>query len=95
MARQKQQPNSISTFEQDFDRLAALVDKLEQGNVPLGEMLALYEEAATLSTRLKTTLDEAELKVEKLAAIHEESVMPSTVEPDLEANDLPDSEDLF
>ncbi|MDP4197941.1 MAG: exodeoxyribonuclease VII small subunit [Bacteroidota bacterium] len=101
MARQKQHPQPIASaplvhFEQDFDRLATLVDKLEQGNVPLGEMLALYEEAMTLSERLKTTLDEAELRVEKLAAIHEESIRSSTIiESDLEENDLEDSEDLF
>jgi exodeoxyribonuclease VII small subunit len=80
--------NPIATFETDFERLAALVDKLEQGNVPLGDMLKLYEEAMTLSAKLKQTLDEAELRIEKLAAVHEESTSPA-------ANDLDDSEDLF
>ena len=83
--------NPIATFETDFERLAALVDKLEQGNVPLGDMLKLYEEAMTLSSKLKQTLDEAELKIEKLAAVHEESVSQDAAS----ANDLEDSEDLF
>jgi len=76
------------SFESEFERLAAIVDKLEQGNVPLAEMLTLYEEAMTLSAKLKTVLTEAELRVEKLAAVHEE--MPIN-----EVNDLPESEDLF
>ena len=78
----------VPSFESEFERLAAIVDKLEQGNVPLAEMLTLYEEAMTLSATLKQTLTEAELRVEKLAAVHEE--MPIS-----EVNDLPDSEDLF
>jgi exodeoxyribonuclease VII small subunit len=77
-----------SSFESEFERLAAIVDKLEAGNVPLAEMLTLYEEAMTLSAKLKDVLSEAELRVEKLAAVHEE--MPVS-----EANDLPESEDLF
>jgi exodeoxyribonuclease VII small subunit len=84
----RKESNSIATFETDFERLATLVDKLEQGNVPLGDMLKLYEEAMTLSAKLKQTLDEAELRIEKLAGVHEESTAPA-------ANDLDDSEDLF
>jgi exodeoxyribonuclease VII small subunit len=86
MPKKSEQP--LATFESDFERLAALVDRLEQGNVPLQEMLTLYEEAMALSAKLKTTLDEAELRIEKLAQVHEESTMP-------QANDLEESEDLF
>jgi exodeoxyribonuclease VII small subunit len=78
----------ISSCESEFERLAAIVDRLEAGNVPLAEMLTLYEEAMTLSSKLKTVLTEAELRVEKLASIHEEL-------PISEMNDLPESEDLF
>jgi len=77
-----------ASFESEFERLAAIVDKLEAGNVPLAEMLTLYEEAMTLSAKLKTVLSDAELRVEKLAAVHEEI-------PINEVNDLPESEDLF
>ncbi len=84
----RKQDTPIASFESEFERLAAIVDKLEQGNVPLAEMLTLYEEAMTLSAKLKTVLSEAELRVEKLAAVHEESAIS-------EVNDLPESEDLF
>jgi exodeoxyribonuclease VII small subunit len=84
----RKEQNSIATFETDFERLATLVDKLEQGNVPLADMLKLYEESMALSAKLKQTLDEAELRIEKLTGVHEELTAPA-------ANDLDDSEDLF
>ena len=87
MPPRKQEPPAAS-FESEFERLSTIVDRLEAGNVPLAEMLTLYEEAMTLSAKLKSVLTEAELRVEKLAAVHEELPMP------LE-NDLPESEDLF
>jgi exodeoxyribonuclease VII small subunit len=88
--RKQEQPQSPS-FESEFERLSTIVDRLEQGNVPLAEMLTLYEEAMTLSAKLKSVLTEAELRVEKLAAVHEEM----TVDDASEVNDLPESEDLF
>lgn len=85
----RKETNSTPSFESEFERLTAIVDKLEQGNVPLAEMLTLYEEAMTLSARLKEELTQAELRVEKLAAVHEEISAVS------EENDLSESEDLF
>lgn len=84
----RKETTPAASFESEFERLAAIVDKLEAGNVPLAEMLTLYEEAMTLSAKLKDVLSEAELRVEKLAAVHEEMPIP-------EVNDLPESEDLF
>jgi exodeoxyribonuclease VII small subunit len=86
----KQEPTP--SFESEFERLATIVDRLEAGNVPLAEMLTLYEEAMTLSAKLKTVLTEAELRVEKLAAVHEESTVEEESD---EVNDLAESEDLF
>jgi|GEM_PF-2044398 len=96
----RKETSPISSFESEFERLAAIVDRLEAGNVPLAEMLTLYEEAMTLSAKLKTVLTEAELRVEKLASIHEELPMETRSSRDerssiSEMNDLPESEDLF
>ncbi len=90
--RKSSAADEAPSFESEFERLTVIVDKLEQGNVPLAEMLTLYEEAMTLSARLKQVLTEAELRVEKLAAVHEEGVMEMGIR---EENNLPDSEDLF
>jgi exodeoxyribonuclease VII small subunit len=87
----RKQETSTPSFESEFERLSTIVDRLEQGNVPLAEMLTLYEEAMTLSAKLKSLLTEAELRVEKLAAVHEEM----TVDDRSEENNLHESEDLF
>jgi exodeoxyribonuclease VII small subunit len=62
----------ISGFEQEFGRLGSIVERLEGGNLPLEEMLKLYEEGMTLSQKLNTTLSAAELHVKKLSLVHEE-----------------------
>lgn len=64
--------NEISGFEQEFGRLGSVVERLESGNLPLEEMLKLYEEGMTLSQKLNTTLSTAELQVKKLSLVHEE-----------------------
>ncbi len=95
MPPRKQEPSP--SFESEFERLSTIVDRLEQGNVPLAEMLTLYEEAMTLSAKLKSVLTQAELRVEKLATVHEEMTMDdrSSTSETSEMNDLPESEDLF
>jgi exodeoxyribonuclease VII small subunit len=67
--------SGISTFETDLERLTVIVDRLESGNIPLEEMLKLYEEGVALSKSLSGVLSEAELRVEKLRAVHEEQLV--------------------
>lgn len=62
----------IAGFETEFGRLGSIVERLEGGNLPLEEMLKLYEEGMTLSQKLNTTLSTAELQVKKLSLVHEE-----------------------
>jgi exodeoxyribonuclease VII small subunit len=70
----------FSGFERDYARLGEIVSQLEQGNIPLEQMLALYEEASTLAAKLTTMLKTAELRVERLAKAHEEVANVVTVE---------------
>jgi exodeoxyribonuclease VII small subunit len=86
----RKEANNLTSFETEFERLNAIVEKLEQGNVPLAEMLSLYEEAMALAEKLKAVLNEAELKVEKLAAVHEEVSGEK-----IQGNDILENEDLF
>ena len=79
--------STAPSFESEFERLTSIVDKLEAGNVPLSEMLTLYEEAMSLSAKLKEELTQAELRVEKLAAVHEEGVIEIEQEESLEEDD--------
>lgn len=50
-------------FEQRLERLKAVVDSLERGDLPLDKALALYKEGLGLSSELGRTLDAAKNEV--------------------------------
>lgn len=54
------------TFEAALERLETIVDSMEQGQVPLAELLGKYEEGTKLLRACEARLKEAELKIEKL-----------------------------
>lgn len=54
------------SFEQAFAELEATIKKLETGNLPLAEALALYERGMALSKCCSQHLDQAELKIQAL-----------------------------
>ena len=68
-------------FEEDLARLEALATKMEQGNLPLDELMEAYEEGSALSKTLQERLERAkarlsEVKVKKDGSV---TVAPSTV----------------
>ena len=63
----KQTNENQLSFEQALAELEALVAKLEEGELPLDESLALFERGQTLSQRCNDLLAAAELKVRQLA----------------------------
>ena len=56
----------MASFEESLKKLEAIVDQLEQGDLPLEESLKLFEEGVGLSAACKKELDAAEGKVEML-----------------------------
>ncbi len=54
------------SFEAALTKLEAIVDSMEQGEVPLAELLARYEEGSKLLKVCEGRLKDAELKIEKL-----------------------------
>jgi exodeoxyribonuclease VII small subunit len=50
-------------FEQSMKRLEEIVQKLERGDAPLEESLALFEEGTALIARCGKLLDKAEQRV--------------------------------
>ena len=54
------------TFEQSITRLDAIVKQMEQGNVPLEQVLALFKEGTELVQKCSGMLDSAELQVVRL-----------------------------
>ena len=60
------------SFEDALAQLEGVVQRLEGGDLPLQEALALYERGVTLSNHCQSLLDQAELKVTQLAGEEEE-----------------------
>ncbi len=55
------------TFEEAFRELEAVVQRLEQGDLPLDESLELYERGISLARQCSERLDAAELRVRQLS----------------------------
>ncbi len=54
------------TFEQALERLESIVDSMEQGQVPLADLLTKYEDGVKLLKACEKRLQDAELKIEAL-----------------------------
>lgn len=55
-------------FEQVMERLQTVVERLEGGELPLEESLAVFEEGVRLAREGASRLDDAERRVEELLA---------------------------
>jgi len=64
----KQTKSEELTFESAFAQLEEIVGKLEAGDLPLDEAMALFEQGQKLAALCSARLDEAELKVQQLSA---------------------------
>ena len=63
---QKGEEAEAATFEQGIEKLESVVQRLEEGKLPLDDSLRLYEEGIAAFRRCQQLLGEAELKVRKL-----------------------------
>jgi len=54
------------TFEKALAELESIVQKLERGDVPLEESVAIYERGEALKRRCEELLRQAEARVEKI-----------------------------
>jgi exodeoxyribonuclease VII small subunit len=57
---------ATKTFEQAIEKLEAIVDELEQGDLPLEETIKKFEEGMELSKFCTDKLNQAEQKLKKL-----------------------------
>jgi exodeoxyribonuclease VII small subunit len=53
-------------FEEALERLEALIESMEEGETPLAELVAKFEEGANLLKSCHSKLTAAELTIEKL-----------------------------
>lgn len=58
-----------ASFEESMVQLSEIVDKLEEGEVPLDEAVALFEKGMAIAKLSKAKLDQAEKKVEELLRV--------------------------
>lgn len=58
-----------TSFETAIGRLTEIVDKLEHGDLPLEEAIALFEEGISLARVSQTQLEKAEQRVEELLSV--------------------------
>ena len=65
-SQQADDPEAEISFESGLERLEAIVDRLEQGELPLEEALAAFEEGVSLTRRCAGQLEVAERRIEEL-----------------------------
>lgn len=65
MAPKKKTPEEAS-FEEALASLEKIVESMEEGEIPLGELVEKYEEGSRYLRACQVRLREAELKIEKL-----------------------------
>lgn len=70
---------SIKDFEAALAELDALVKKLEEGDLPLEQSLALYERGVQLSRFCHARLEDAERRIEILSERGDLKAAPSTL----------------
>lgn len=66
MATPAATPVDKMSFEDALAELEGIVDKLERGDVPLEQSIAIYERGAALKAHCEKQLKAAELKVEQI-----------------------------
>jgi exodeoxyribonuclease VII small subunit len=61
--------NDVSnlSFEQAIKELTGIVEKIEQGEIPLENSLQQYERGMALIQHCRTTLEKAEKRIEKIS----------------------------
>lgn len=59
-------PIENMSFEAALEELETIVEKLERGDAPLDESIAIYQRGAKLKAHCEAKLKNAQLKVEKI-----------------------------
>lgn len=69
------------TFEASIHRLEEIVRKMESGDLPLEQALALFEEGTGLVKTSNQLLEQAELKLKKLTKGSDGTPVEEVVQP--------------
>ena len=69
----------LTSFEDSYKRLEQVIARLDSGNLPLDESVALYEEGMKLAQLCEQQLDNAEIKVTQLIMDAEKTDPPTEI----------------
>jgi exodeoxyribonuclease VII small subunit len=72
---------SEPSFESALERLEAIVERLEGGELPLEQALAAFEEGVALSRRCTAELEAAERRIELLLGVGPDGPATEPFEP--------------
>lgn len=72
------------SFEQSFERLEKILEKMNSGKTPLEESLKLFEEAEGLIRSCNARLSASEQKIEALIKQRSQPVLDTTGKPKTE-----------
>jgi len=84
MTRTNRDESTTPDFETSLQHLESLVERLERGDLPLSESLALFEQGVALTRACHTHLSEAQQKVSILL---QQNAAPQDFDPDADARD--------
>ncbi len=68
MAKKTSKPEPPDRFEDRIERLEALIDRIESGEIGLDESIDAYEQGIGLIEGCRTMLESAEQRVDELTA---------------------------
>lgn len=68
MAEKKKDDISKLSFEDAIKQLTSIVEKIEQGEIPLQDSMQEYEKGMALIKHCRTILQKAEQRIEKISA---------------------------
>ncbi|MBS1801618.1 MAG: exodeoxyribonuclease VII small subunit [Acidobacteria bacterium] len=77
----------MADFEKRLTDLEAVVDRLEQGDLPLDESVRLFEEGMKLSQSCKRDLDDAEGRIQVLLEQGGGKMKPQPLEVETDEED--------
>ncbi|MGB7537446.1 MAG: exodeoxyribonuclease VII small subunit [Anaerolineales bacterium] len=66
--KQKKSSDQAPSYEKAYAELQEIVNKLESGEIPLEEALALYERGQALAKTCAGLLDKAQLRIRELGS---------------------------
>jgi exodeoxyribonuclease VII small subunit len=74
-------------FEDSIKRLKTIVEKIEQGEIPLQDSLEQYEQGMLLIKHCRDILQKAEKRIEKISKEQSAELTSAEAEPEAEAKE--------